>query len=198
MAKRNMFGLTCGFGVAALIVAAPVEAQPTAFAMPIEVAAVADFHPGFTFPPTTLLPGVAVTLPSGQTTAVELFVSWTWCRGILFNQKARPDRSLRQFWGSAETVSRQRGRRLPNVPHVRSAGSLRPIDEYMLYPGRWQRPCHQRYHDHLDGCASAYLAFAGNRVRSTTAASQTSSGSRKRSIRRSWHHRCGFSPDEPP
>jgi hypothetical protein len=64
----------CGVGVAALIVAAPVEAQPTA-TMPIEVAAVADFHPGNLFPPATLLPGVAVTLPRGPTTAVELFFS---------------------------------------------------------------------------------------------------------------------------
>ena len=75
MTKRNLFGLMCGVGVAALVVAAPAEAQPTTFTTPIEVVAVADFHPGFTFPPTTLFPGVAVTLPRGQTTAVELFVS---------------------------------------------------------------------------------------------------------------------------
>jgi hypothetical protein len=59
----------------ALIVAAPVEAQPTVFTTPIEVASVVDVHPGVLPPPSTVIPGVAVTLPRSPTTAVELFFS---------------------------------------------------------------------------------------------------------------------------
>jgi len=70
----------CGVGVATFNVAPPVEAQPTASTTPIEVAAVANVNPGSNFPriifwPATMIPGVAVTLPRGPTTALELFFS---------------------------------------------------------------------------------------------------------------------------
>jgi hypothetical protein len=75
MTRQNLFVLMCGVGVATFNIAAPVEAQPTASTTPIEVAAVADVNPGIIFPPATMMPGVAVTLPRGPTTAVELFFS---------------------------------------------------------------------------------------------------------------------------
>jgi hypothetical protein len=87
MTRQILFVLLCGVGVATFTVAAPVEAQPTASTTAIEVAAAADLHPGIVFPPSTTIPGVAVTLPRGPTTALELFFSVGRGVGGFFNRK---------------------------------------------------------------------------------------------------------------